>query len=220
LYPGATFPKDPGDTPSFTACVRYTWNDGNDNIYPCADAINNGQWGYNNIMWYGTTYYHKFNDQWHISFEVYDISEHRVPNLNNPTTMAIFNGGGTPFSPQYVPFNGPNLANCHSVEAIRCEAHTVGTTFYLAYSPGPLDNFTFRPEYYYDPEGWRTGVRTEYVNLSLGWQHWLSPQIEMRPEVGYYRSLSANAFNGNSAAGIAPTKNYTVIGAADLIVHF
>ena len=45
LYPGKTFPKDPGDTPSFTACVRYTWNEGNDNIYPCADAINGGQWG-------------------------------------------------------------------------------------------------------------------------------------------------------------------------------
>ena len=220
LYPSKTFPKDPGDTPSLTACFRYTWNDGNDNIYPCADAINGGQWGYNNIMWYGTTYYHKFNDQWHISYEIYDISEHRVPNLNNPQVMTWFNAGGTPFSPQFTPFNGPNLANCHSVAAIRCEVHTVGTTFYLAYAPDPMNNFTFRPEYYYDPEGWRTGVRTEYVNVSVGWQHWLSPQIEMRPEVGYYRSLSANAFNGNVAAAIAPTKNYTVIGAADIILHF
>ena len=63
-------------------------------------------------------------------------------------------------------------------------------------------------------------MRTEYLNVSLGWQHWLSPQFEFRPEVGYYRSLSANAFNGNSAAGIAPTKNYTVLGAMDVIIHF
>jgi hypothetical protein len=42
----------------------------------------------------------------------------------------------------------------------------------------------------------------------------------MRPEIAYYRSLDANAFNGDANAGIAPTKNYAVIGAADLIVHF
>jgi len=220
LYPGNTFQKDPGAKPSFTACFRYTWNDGNDNVYPCADAINNGEWGYNNIQWYGTTYYHKFNDQWHLSYEIYDIHENGIPNLNNPTSVAIFHHGGTPFSPQYVPFNAPNLANCHSVTVLRCDAHTIGTTAYLSYQPGPLDNISFRPEYYYDPEGWRTGVRTEYLNWGIGWQHWLSPQVELRPEIDYYRSLSAKAFNGDSNAGIAPDKNYTVMGAMDVILHF
>ena len=46
------------------------------------------QWGYNNLQWYGSTCYHKFNDQWHISFEAYDIFEHRIPNANNPTAEA------------------------------------------------------------------------------------------------------------------------------------
>ena len=48
-----------------------------------------------------------------------------------------------------------------------------------------------------DPEGQRTGVVTNYVDCALGWQHWFSPQIEVRPEIAYYRSLNANAFNGN-----------------------
>jgi hypothetical protein len=200
--------------------VRYTWNNGNDNIYPCADSINNGNWGFNNIQWYGTTYYHKFNDQWHVSYEIYDIMEKNIPNLNNPEAVQIFNAGGTPFSPQYVPFNAPNLANCHSVGPLKCDAHTIGTVAYLNYSPGPLDNFSFRPEYYDDPQGWRTGTRTEYLNWGLGWQHWVSPQIEFRPEIDYYRSLSAKAFNGDANAGIAPDKNYTAIGMADVIVHF
>jgi hypothetical protein len=220
LYPGRTFLKDPGDTPSITACFRYTWNDGDDNIYPCADAINGGQWGYNNVQWYGVTAYHKFNDRWHISYEIYDIFEHRIPNANNPTAEAAYLNGGTPFSPQYVPFNGPTPVSCHGAAAIRCTAHAVGTTFYLNYQASPFDNISVRPEYYYDPEGWRTGIRTEYVNISLGWQHWFSPQIEVRPEVGYYRSLSALAFNGNSAAGIAPNKNYTILAAGDVILHF
>ena len=34
-----------------------------------ADAINGGQWGYNNLQWVGGTYYHKINDYWHIAFE-------------------------------------------------------------------------------------------------------------------------------------------------------
>jgi hypothetical protein len=220
LYGGTNFKKDPGAQPSFTACLRYTWNDGNDNIYPCADAINDGAWGYNNIQWYGTTYYHKFNDQWHVSLEFYHIGERGVPNLNNLTAVAIFAGGGTPFSPQYIPYNAPSLANCHNASVLRCNVEAYGATGYLNYQIDALNNISFRPEYYYDPERWRTGTRAAYVNFGLGWQHWLSPQIEFRPEIDWDRSINAKAFNGNSNAGIPGNKNYTVMGAMDMILHF
>jgi hypothetical protein len=229
LYPANYFFKDPGARPSITACVRVTWNEGNDNFYPCADAINNGAYGYNNIQWYGFTYYHKFSDQWHVSLEAYDIHQNGVPNLNNTTARdslgnvgvpAIVAAGGTPFSPQFIPFNAPNLANCHSATVIRCRATAIGVVAYLNYQLSPLDNISFRPEYYDDEEGQRTGSRARYVNLGLGWQHWLSPQIEMRPEIDWDRSLGAKAFNGNSNAGIPGNKDYTVLFAGDLIVHF
>jgi hypothetical protein len=42
----------------------------------------------------------------------------------------------------------------------------------------------------------------------------------VRPEIAYYKSLNANAFNGDANAGIAPNRNYEVIGAADMIIHF
>src|SRR5262249_6002119 len=105
LYPSATFYKDPGAQPSFTACVRYGWNDGKDDVNACADALNDGQWGYNNLQWYGFTYYHKWNDQWHISYELYYMNEKNVPNANNSNALAIVGAGGTPFSPQFIPFN-------------------------------------------------------------------------------------------------------------------
>ena len=73
---------------------------------------NGGQWGYNNLQWIGLTYYHKFNDYWHIAFETWNIHENNVPNLNNPAAQAILASGGTPFSPQFMPFNGPNAAVC------------------------------------------------------------------------------------------------------------
>jgi hypothetical protein len=42
----------------------------------------------------------------------------------------------------------------------------------------------------------------------------------VRPEIAYYRSLTANAFNGDANAGIPPSRNWAVIAASDLIFHF
>jgi hypothetical protein len=47
------------------------------------------------------------------------------------------------------------------------------------------------------------------------------PQIEIRPEFSFYRSLIGFAFNGNSNLGIASNRNNTaLIGSADIIIHF
>jgi hypothetical protein len=221
LYPGSKFDKDPGaQFPTYTVCVRYGWNNGNDNIQPCMNGINNGEWGYNNLQWYGFTYYHRFNEHWHVDFEFYDESQRGVPNANNPNVQTWYANGGTPFSPQFIPFNAPNLAHCKNAIVISCTATGIGTTGYLNYSPDPLNNFSFRPEYYADDQGQRMGTPTDYYEFSFGWQHWLSPQIEMRPEVGYYRSIDGRAFNGNPTHGIAPDKDYTLFGGGDIIVHF
>ncbi len=220
LYPGSTFKKDPGNQPSLVACARYTWNNGNDDIYPCMDGINNGQWGYNNLQWYGFTFYHKFDDKWHLSFEAYDLHQNNVPNINNPTAAAAIAAGGTPFSPQYVPFNAPGAAQCNNTSDLTCTAQAIGTVAYLNYQFSPLDNISFRPEFYDDMEGQRTGVKTRYANFGIGWQHWLSPQIEMRPEIDYDRSLDREAFNGYSTGGVSPDRSYSVLGAMDIILHY
>jgi hypothetical protein len=56
--------QDPGKQASLEACVRWTSDTDYDNVYVyvCANGINNGTWGYNNLQWYGFTYYHKFNE--------------------------------------------------------------------------------------------------------------------------------------------------------------
>jgi len=220
LFPGTTMLKDPGAIPSVTGGVRWTSDSGNDSVYVVADAINSGTWGYNNLQWYGLTAYHKFNDQWHISFETYNLHQNNVLNANNPAAMAAFAAGGTPFSPQYLPFNAPGLAQCSSATVFACTASVQTYLAYLNYKASPLDNISYRIEFYDDKQGQRTGVKTRYVETGIGWQHWFSPQIEIRPEVSYYRSLDANAFNGNSNLGIAPTKNFALIGSADIIIHF
>jgi hypothetical protein len=90
----------------------------------------------------------------------------------------------------------------------------------LNYKITPLDNISYRAEFYNDKQGQRTGTRTRYVETGIGWQHWFSPQIEIRPEVSFYRSLDANAFNGNANLGIPANKNTALIGSADIIIHF
>jgi hypothetical protein len=220
LYSGTTFLKDPGAVPSVTLGVRWTSDDGRDDLNFVADAWNGGQWGYNNLQWMGATYYHKLNDYWHLAVEVYNLHENNVPNLNNATAAAIVAGGGTPFSPQFIPFNAPNAALCSNVTVLTCTAETQTFLMYLNYSPNKLNNFSLRAEWYDDMEGQRTGTATRYIDVAASWQHWLSPQIEFRPEVAFYQSLDAPAFNGNANAGIAPTRSYAVIGAADAIIHF
>jgi len=220
LYPGTTMLKDPGAQPSATAGLRWTSDSGRDGFYLVSNSINSGAWGYNNLNWIGGTYYHKFNDQWHIAFETWNIHEFNVPNLDNPVAAAAVAGGGTPFSPQIMPFNAPNAAHCGNATALTCTADEQSFLLYVNYSPNKLNNFTFRTEFFMDPEGQRTGVVTNYTDVTLSWQHWFSPQVELRPEVAYYRSLNANAFNGDANAGIAPTRNWAVIAASDLIFHF
>ncbi len=220
LFPGSRLELDPGATPSITGGVRYVSDSGNDSIQFVANGINGGQWGYNNLQWYGITAYHKFNDQWHISFETYNEHQDNVPNLNNPAAVAIIAGGGTPFSPQYIPFNAPGGAFCSNSAALSCTASVQTYLAYVNYSPTKLDNISYRIEYFDDQQGQRTGTKTAYLETGIGWQHWFSPQIEFRPEVSYYKSLNANAFNGNSNLGIAPNKNFALIGSADIIIHF
>jgi hypothetical protein len=222
LFPYSTFKTDPGAMPSYTGCFRYTSDNGKDDLNVCADAINRGTYGYNNLQWYGATAYHTFNDNWHLSWEGYRITLKGVPNVNNPDVQTIYANGGSPLSSFFIPFNSPNMAQCSDVTALTCNAGVWTTTAYLNYSPDPLNNFSLRPEFFWDQQGQRTGVKTRYVNLAFGWQHWLSPQIELRPEIAYYHSLDGPAFNANLNPNnfMAPTKNSETILSADIIWHF
>ncbi|HEY2658597.1 MAG TPA: outer membrane beta-barrel protein [Caulobacteraceae bacterium] len=212
LYPGKTMLKDPGAKPSISGCIRWQSSSGHDDLNVCADAINHGQWGYNNLQWYGFTYYHTFNKYWHVSFETYNEHQDGVINAKNPVAMNIYNNGGTPFSPQFIPFNSPFLAQCKSATVLRCKAEAQGALAYLNYSPNALNNISFRAEYYNDMQGQRTGAAAVYYEEAIGWQHWLSPQIELRPEFTYYHS-STRVFD-------AGAKKTARIFAGDIIVHF
>ena len=98
-------PWTPDAKPSATACISYTFHQGNDNVYPCVNGLNNGRYAYNNLQMFDTTWYHKFNASWHMATEAWYMYERGVPSVSGPLS----------------PEKGTNGAFC-SAGQIRCLA--------------------------------------------------------------------------------------------------
>ena len=115
------------------------------------------------------------------------------------------------------------MAYCADANAISCTANAYGILAYINYSPDKMNNFSFRPEIYDDPNGWRTGtgVPTRYYAATLGWQHWYSPQVEIRPEISFWHSEAGAGYTGTfNGAFNGGTKADMFMFAMDAIVHF
>ncbi len=209
---------DPGFKPTLTACGRYQTDTAYDNIYVCANGINTGVYGYNNLQWYGFTYYHKFDENWHIAIEAWHMHETNVPNVNSIVASTI---GLTVPNPFYYMVNAPALAQCPGNPNPTCTAREWSTVAYLNYKVSPMDNISWRAEYFDDINGQRTGTKTAYFNYAMGWQHWFSPTIEIRPEIAWYNSLNAPAFQTSAPLlGGAGTKSHIAVFSADLLWHY
>jgi hypothetical protein len=141
-----------------------------------------------------------------------------VPNALSPLVSTVAN-------PFYYMVNGPNLAQCANQLQATCTAREWSVVTYLNYKFSPMDNISWRMEYVDDITGQRTGIKTAYFNYAVGWQHWLSPQVELRPEIAFYNSLNAPAFQQNppllqtSPTNIG-TKSHLAVFSADMIWHF
>jgi len=72
-------------------CINWTSDSGDDNLYPCLNGWNGGKYAYNNIQHDVLTWYHKFNDQWHMATEVYYMQEKEVPNINPQFHLGVDN---------------------------------------------------------------------------------------------------------------------------------
>ena len=221
VFPGTTMPTDPGARPSVTGCVRYQTDSAYDNVYVCADAINNGTWGYNNLQWYGMTWYHKFTEKFHVAFEVYTLSQRNVLNITDPA--GIIAGAVIPLlresssSTRRTSHTAaiPTRSRARREWSLRSHTGTTRSRRWTISRCGPSTIMTRKGS---------APARQPAMPMSgLGWQHWFSPQIEMRPEVTYYKSYNAPAFNGNFNATpvpIAPNKYYMWLFAGDVIWHF
>ena len=186
---------------TLNACVAYTWSEGGDNVYFCANSINSGKYDYNNLSAYYFTWYHKFGkSRWHADWETWYQYMKDTPNLNNAAAapLLVENSGG---------------AFCKTTTELTCFAPEYATLTYLTRSIGSHDALILRNEYVNDLKGQRTGFKTSYTEHDLAWNHWIGTTIVLRPELRYEHAYDATAFNNG-------TKKSQLMFAADVIFFY
>lgn len=166
-----------GAKPSLTACVAYTFNNGDDEIYPCASGINSGKYAYNNVQLFVTTWYHKFNRSWHMATETYYEYERDVPS--------VFGS----IAPE------PNTNGAFCTSGDRCFAGEWAGVNYLQKEFSPHNYISFRTDFLNDLKGQRTGFKTFYSENSLMWGHWIGSTVLLRPELRFERAYQAHAYD-------------------------
>jgi hypothetical protein len=183
-----------------TACVDFTWHNGGDALYTCANSINKGYYAYNNLQSYYETWYHKINATWHTDTEFWYMYERDVPNIAGNVA--------NPITPEV----GANGAFCRPGQ-LRCYAPEVAVVNYLEKQFNHRNYLSIRNEFVDDIRGQRTGYQTRYSEHLLSYGHWIGSTVLFRPEIRFERSYDTAAYdNGHK-------KNQFII-AGDITYHF
>lgn len=193
-------PWTPDATPTGTFCADYTWSEGGDALYTCANSFNKGKYAYNNLQSYYETWYHKFNGHWHTDTETWYMYERDVPNIAGNVSNPI------------TPETGANGAICSAGERA-CFAPEVAVVNYLEYEHDLHNYFSLRNEFVDDLRGQRTGYATKYSEHLLSWGHWFGTTVLLRPEIRLEHSYDVAAYD-------LGTKKTQFIVAADMTYHF
>ncbi len=182
--------------PSATACLSYTTASVNDNVYACANGINDGKYAYNNLQQYDATWYHKFSKTIHMATEAWYMYELDVPSV-----------GG-----KIEPEKGANAAFCLPGEQ-RCTAPEYAAVNFLQKELSPHDFLSFRTDFLDDKKGQRTGYATRYSENTMMWCHWIGSTVQVRPEVRFERAWDTKVYDNGR-------HHNQLTVASDLIFHF
>jgi hypothetical protein len=176
-------PWSPAAKLTGNACVGYTWSEGRDNLYVCANSLNDSEYNYNNLAAYYATWYHKFGtSKWHMAWETWYQYEKHTPNVNNPDAAGLI-------------LTNANGAVCNRPEQLTCFAPDWASVHYLNRQFGKKDYVSLRNEYFNDMRGQRTGFRTKYTEHELSWNHWIGNTVLFRPELRYEHAYDAPAYD-------------------------
>lgn len=182
--------------PSLTACADYTTRSVNDNLYLCANGINDGRYAYNNIQQFDGTWYHRFSRRFHTATEAWVMYQRDVPAAGGPVA----------------PEPNTNPAACRP-GLVRCFAPEYAVLNYLPFELGPHDALTLRNEFLNDKKGQRTGTQTRFTEQTLSWTHWVGTTLQIRPELRFEHSWDRPAYDTGHT-----DSQFTA--ATDLVLHF
>jgi hypothetical protein len=196
-----------GAIPTGMFGARWVSLDNNDSVYTCLNNINDGKFrrfevdgqpaGHDNFNYIVSTWQHRFNEKVHTKTEAY--------------FMWQFDGvlGGTPSIGPAKPFGGGGGIGADIPGA----SLAYGVLNYTMFLVSSRDYVTVRNEWWKDEEGERTGFPSTYTSNTIGWAHYFSPTLEVRPEIGFYRSWTIPAFD-------LGTRKNQLMCAFDVIYRF
>ena len=186
-----------GAVPCGYAAVRWTSKDNNDGVYLVLNQINNAEFqhfdvsgqpaGHDNFNYVVGTYEHRFSQTAFTKTEAYymwqyDAELGGTPSLGPPQYFAPATGSdGTLL---------PGLSRTYGVLNYTC----VGIT--------KDDYITVRNEWWKDERGMRSGTPGVYTSHTIGLSHNFNKLFQVRPEIGYYRNWTNDAFDNGNTKGI------------------
>jgi hypothetical protein len=179
--------------PTVTGCVQWTSDSSWDAAYLCANGTNDGKYAFNNVNLYQFMGYHKITDRLWVATEDYYEYEKSVPAVGQATIA------------------GANPTICNT--GVACWAGSYAISFYIMYQLSDRDYIGLRNEGYDDVRGQRTGFATWYTENTLGYVHWLSPSVEVRPEIRFDHSYAAAAYDNG-------TRRNQFTFASDIVIKF
>jgi hypothetical protein len=180
-----------GAMPTGMFGVRWVSCDNKDSVYTVLNAINNAEFryfdvdgvpaGHHNYNIINSTWQHKFTDNFLTKTEGYVLWERDAAVGGTPSIGPFqFNlGGGL----------GPTVPGL---------SLTYGVLNYTMLKVSDKDFFTLRNEWVKDEHGTRYGFPGNYTSNSIGFSHNFSPVFQVRPEIGYYHSWNASAFDNGA----------------------
>jgi Putative beta-barrel porin-2, OmpL-like. bbp2 len=187
--------------------VRWVSKDNNDSIYACLNQINNAEFrhfvedgqpaGHDNFNYPVVTWQHRFNERIFTKTEAYFMWQ-RNAEL-----------GGTPSIGPLEPFGGgggdgtllPGLSLAY------------GTVNYTEFQLSAKDFISVRNEWWKDERGMRSGFPGTYTSHAIGLTHNFTPELQVRPEIGYYRNWTEPAFDLGTKQGL-------ILAGVDVTIRF
>ncbi|WP_230473574.1 outer membrane beta-barrel protein [Dyella choica] len=176
--------------PTLQACVRWVSVSDDDMLYPCINSFNRDDYHYDNLQMYAATWGHRFSPHFHILTEAYWMYARGIPG---------YGPGGTPGVAGSSPYSG--------------KAGEFGIVNYMNFELSGADMVSFRNEFYNDEKGQRTGYATRYSEHTVGLTHWVSQDLEIRPELRYDHSYDLPAYDKGR-------RDYQLVAVIDAIVHY
>jgi Putative beta-barrel porin-2, OmpL-like. bbp2 len=196
-----------GAIPTGFLGVRWVSEDNSDSLYVVLNSINDAKFqrfrfsgqpfGHDNYNYLVGTWTHRFRPNLVTQTEAYYMWQRDAVVGGTPSIGPVrsFGGGGG------IGADLPGLSEAY------------GVLNYTSLAISKRDYFTLRNEVWRDDRGMRSGFASTYTSHTIGWSHQLSPVLVMRPEIGYFHSYDAKAFD-------LGRKNYLWQFGMDVIVRF